>query len=408
MNNHLKNANIETSQDTFHTVFKLHENGEYKKAETLYKELIDQFPDVWQLHFNLGLLYSDLGNHEEALRTYQQGLAIHKDSVDLLYNSAISQKALKNFDEAINSYQKALLLDPDDVDSRFNLAGCYRIMGRDKLSIEHYEKIVQAHPDHLPSLNNLAYVCHKDGQLQTAIELYSKVLALAPDHVGADFMLAALTDTARQAAPEPYIREVFDDFSDHYESKLTEKLHYNLPSQLLKFILSSTSKSRFLSLLDLGCGTGLVGNQFRPHCNLLTGVDLSGRMLELAEEKNIYDALHREELYTFLSQGSSTGYDILIAADVFPYIGDLEHLFALAYRASSADAVFAFSVEVEQIDELPKLQQSGRFAHSDSYIRGISTKAGWQISADEHLQLRMEKDGWIDGCIYGLTKSHLT
>lgn len=46
-----------------------------------------------------------------------------------------------------------------------------------------------------------------------------------------------------------------------------------------------------MKILDLGCGTGLDAQLYRPFAKKLTGVDISPKMVEKAEEKNIYDAL---------------------------------------------------------------------------------------------------------------------
>ena len=48
---------------------------------------------------------------------------------------------------------------------------------------------------------------------------------------------------------------------------------------------------RFGTMLDLGCGTGLAGEAFRPHVDWLEGVDLSPGMIAQARKKTIYDRL---------------------------------------------------------------------------------------------------------------------
>ena len=45
------------------------------------------------------------------------------------------------------------------------------------------------------------------------------------------------------------------------------------------------------TVLDLGCGTGLMGQYLRDNAAQLIGIDLSAAMLEEARNKQIYDAL---------------------------------------------------------------------------------------------------------------------
>lgn len=52
--------------------------------------------------------------------------------------------------------------------------------------------------------------------------------------------------------------------------------------------------------VDLGCGTGLMGPLLRPHTQQLAGVDLSAGMVQKARERGCYDELAVDELVQFL------------------------------------------------------------------------------------------------------------
>jgi predicted TPR repeat methyltransferase len=80
--------------------------------------------------------------------------------------------------------------------------------------------------------------------------------------------------------------------------------------------------SRKLDVLDLGCGTGLVGARFHPLARTLTGIDLSPNMLEVARQRRLYVDLICSELTEFL-QMQTKNFDLAVATDVFLYIGDL-------------------------------------------------------------------------------------
>jgi SAM-dependent methyltransferase len=54
--------------------------------------------------------------------------------------------------------------------------------------------------------------------------------------------------------------------------------------------------ARDIDVLDLGCGTGLLGARLRMLARSLTGVDLSANMIEQARRRNIYDRLVRADL----------------------------------------------------------------------------------------------------------------
>ncbi len=67
-----------------------------------------------------------------------------------------------------------------------------------------------------------------------------------------------------------------------------------------------------LTILDLGCGTGLAGVAFKDVAALLDGVDLSPEMIEKARARKLYDNLIVGDIETALEQTGQ--YDLLLAA----------------------------------------------------------------------------------------------
>lgn len=403
------NADFNALESRLTQACSCHEQGDYHRAEILYRDLIGQYPGIWQLHFNYGLLCDETGRYEEALENYFAGLAINPASEDLHYNIAICQKKLGRIEAAIDSYRRALEIAPDDIDCLYNLAGCYRSQGDDQRAARVYGEILERAPQHLPSLNNLAYVAHKNGDSAGARELYDKILALNPDHVSAEYMRAALSGETRSQPPDSYVKEVFDAFADHYEASLTANLGYELPSTLRDFYQRLLPRNTPERLLDLGCGTGLIGDTFQSFCQSMTGVDISEKMLDAAREKRLYDTLHLSAITDFLTTHPSSSYDLVVSGDVLPYIGDLEELFIGVSRVLTALGHFMFSVEHHSDEVLvPVLQQSGRFAHSQAYVTSVADKTGWQIIGQTLLDLRRERDEWIQGSIYLMSLSSIS
>lgn len=390
-------------------VFTLHENEDLDQAEVLYRQLIEQYPEIWQLHFNCGLLLFESGRLAEALEFYLGGLRINDGNEDLHFNTAICQKELGLIEEAIHSYRRVLDITPDDVDCWYNLAGCYRARRHDELASQIYVKILEDNPRHLPSLNNLAYLAHKKGDNDQARELYEQILEINPEHASADYMRAALSGETRYQPPDSYIKEVFDAFADHYESSLTDHLGYDLPAQLLELYQRLFPGSKPVRLLDIGCGTGLVGDKFRSLCSSITGVDISDKMLAAAREKELYESLHCSEIMEFLSKYQGSRYDLVVSGDVLPYVGELESLFTEVSRVVSGNGHFIYSVEHNpDAAPLPVLQKSGRFAHSRTYITDTAGKAGWHLVTQTLLDLRKERGEWIQGAIYVMARAAIT
>lgn len=225
------------------------------------------------------------------------------------------------------------------------------------------------------------------------------------DYHGARLQLARLGAGARTPAmTEPYVRRLFDQYAGRYDAALTEHLHYRGPAFLRDAVKSALEAlgrpMRFESLLDLGCGTGLVGQVFRPFAARLVGVDLSAAMIARAEAKGDYDRLVVGNLAAFLSDeiAEDEKYDLVLAADVFVYVNDLAPLFVDIVRVLAPRGVAAFTVETHSgagVALLPTL----RFAHGERYLRDAMAVAGLELLALEQAAIRTEKATPVAGLV---------
>jgi predicted TPR repeat methyltransferase len=201
---------------------------------------------------------------------------------------------------------------------------------------------------------------------------------------------------------EPYVRRLFDQYAGRYDAALTEHLHYRGPVLLRDAVTSALERlrrpMRFESLLDLGCGTGLAGQVFRPFAARLVGVDLSAAMIARAEAKGDYDRLVVANLAAFLSDeiAKAAKYDLVVAADVFVYVNDLAPVLADIARVLAPRGVVAFTVETHS-DAGVALLPTLRFAHSEPYLREIIAAAGLKLLALERAAIRTEKGTPVAG-----------
>ena len=93
------------------------------------------------------------------------------------------------------------------------------------------------------------------------------------------------------ALPQAYVARLFDDYAPRFDKHLTKNLGYRAPALIAEALSAVASGRRFASALDLGCGTGLMGEALRGRVDRLTGVDLSAAMIAKARERGVYDEL---------------------------------------------------------------------------------------------------------------------
>ena len=192
--------------------------------------------------------------------------------------------------------------------------------------------------------------------------------------------------------PEEYIISLYSTFADKFDDLLVNKLQYQTPTKLRKLVDQSRSpkeQNNFENCLDLGCGTGLSGLAFRDCANSLVGVDLSPEMIERARQRNCYKQLlvgDLESAFHAKSNWNPPGsFDLVVACDVFVYIGDLDSIFLHVRQNLSLNGMFAFSTEALDEDECSDypfiLHKNARFAHKKSYVENLAREMKFTVNS---------------------------
>jgi predicted TPR repeat methyltransferase len=281
------------------------------------------------------------------------------------------------------------------------------------------------------------------GDLDGAVSLYGETLALAPQWAEAHFALAEVleqlnrhqdacahyTDYLRHAEtdvlgaeirlallgaapvpavlPEPYVRTLFDQYAERFDEALVTKLEYRAPYLLRDAVdRARPAQPGGDRVLDLGCGTGLAGEAFRYRASWLAGVDLSPGMVGMAARKAIYDDLREAEAIQALAE-QTMRYDIVIAADVLVYMGDLVALFGAVRAALQPDGLFAFSLQRTEADNFV-LGRECRYSHHPDYIRQLAEDAGMSVLALDPAVCRLEAGKAVPGMIGVLQRTAAT
>jgi predicted TPR repeat methyltransferase len=216
-------------------------------------------------------------------------------------------------------------------------------------------------------------------------------------------MLAAWTGRTTTTAPSEYVRKLFREYSENFEAHLVGRLKYRAP-RMLRLAVEKVVKPKglFHNAMDLGCGTGLVGVEFRSLAKRLSGIDLSPQMINHAAEKSVYDTLHVGDITRQLSRIRER-FDLFLAADVFIYCGDLCRIFHAVARRAIPGAYFVFSTEDCQEPNFV-LRDTGRYAHSPTYIQDLAKEHGFAVVLHESVSLRKGDTRWARGRVYVLKK----
>jgi predicted TPR repeat methyltransferase len=248
------------------------------------------------------------------------------------------------------------------------------------------------------------------GHKEEAATAWRQCLTLDPnDHFGARLDLARIgAMPAEDATSENFSGTLFDGYADRFDSHLTQALHYNAP-ELIKATLARLCENagrafRFDTVFDLGCGTGLMGEAIRAEAAFLAGCDLSPRMIERARAKTqpngspLYDKLAVAGLTAFLASRPDASADLLLAADVFVYLGELRPAFAQAARVLTRDGLLVFTVQ-SHAGEGVVVGQDRRFAHAEGWLRQRLAETGLDIVLLEAVSTRQDRGVAVPGLL---------
>lgn len=378
----------------------LHDMGRLGEAEHVLAQMVDLAPEDAGAHHSLAAVLHAQDKLEEAAVEYNLAAHIDPTFADAHKYLGAVLLAMGNLEPAEAAIVRAIEHAPLDAHAHV-LCGVVRYrLGRLEQARTAYERALELAPDDVETQYSLAVVESQLGHEPEALAAYRRVLDLAPDHAVARHMTAVLGKEHVSMAPPDYVAEVFDAYADEYEAHMIELLGYRAPGLLGQALRRASLAARFARALDLGCGTGLMGRELRPMVDALHGVDLAARMIEQAGQSGAYDELHVADIGEYLG-ATSHDYDLMTAADVFVYLGDLAPVLAAARQRLRPHGLLVFSVEALEEGEFT-LCSTGRFAHSPAYVHALAAAQGFHVSSSERAVLRYEDEVPVAGLLFVL------
>lgn len=376
--------------------------GRLDEALRSYDRALAIRPDYPEAWCNRAILLQDLGQTADALASAERALAVRGNYADAWRARGNALQSLDRFEEALASYDRALAIDGASAETHCARGTALKRLGRLDPALSGYERALALKPGYATAQHYRANTLRDLGRKEEAVAAYRQALLLGADREQVSFALASLgVGEVPAASPTGYVRDLFDQYAGHFDEHLVEKLGYRTPALLDAAIRSCCTVVKG-DVLDLGCGTGLMGPYLRPLATRLAGVDLSGKMLDKARERGIYDQLECGEIGAYLAT-QREAFDLVAAADVLVYFGDLAPLFGQVRAALRSGGWFCFSVEACEDGDFV-LRPSNRFAHSLDYLRGLAAGAGFEVCEKKAAALRTENGAPVPGYLVVLRK----
>lgn len=351
-----------------------------EQARSLFLQGVDRF---------------EQGRPDEAEACFAASLQALPGRPSTLINLGAARLALGRAEDALAALDEALRHDPARADGWLKRGQVLRVLQRHDEALPCFERAVQLDPSSAEAWSQLGQLRRDAGDAPGAAQAFRRALEQGADPQMHRWFLAALGEApAPEAPPRAYVQTLFDEYAADFEVHV-QALGYHAPALLMQQAAVLRPEG-FQRALDLGCGSGLCGREARALSAAVDGVDLSAEMLALARATGAYDDLVQADLAEHL-RATGRRYDLVVAADVFIYVGALQPVFEGVARVLRPGGLFCFSVERADEGHDLQLRPSLRYAHSERLLRSLAEAHGLRVAALEAGPLRQDQDGVIPG-----------
>jgi predicted TPR repeat methyltransferase len=379
--------------------------GNVKGAFEALRKSVSLAPDWGPGLLELALLLARQNQFNEAVETAEKVALIEPKNLQVLAGVVDIAHRAGHSEMAIRHLRRGLELVPGDVMLRRLLAGDLSGLGQHEESLTLWSALVAENPQAPQSLLGRVQACIAAGKPADAQQNAAVLLGLAPDDAVYQYYAQLARGETPVQQPAELIRPMFDNMAEFYDLHMVRSLKYQLPKQVGDQILARYPEKK-INVLDLGCGTGLLGVCLGRLDGALVGVDLSVKMIEQAARHNVYDRFHTVNLHDALRETPGDLYQVIAALDVFIYAGDVTEAIPNAARvlAPGGMLIFSFETAPEQGADLV-LQPSGRYAHKRSHIEALCKTAGFASVEVRDTELREENHQPVNGFVVTACKA---
>ena len=373
--------------------------GHRHEAADALRKTVELLPEHPAAHQELAEVLLSVPDFDGAVAAAQSVVRLRSGdpAAEFLLGNAL--RAAARLPDAADAYRRALAIKPDYIEAIVHLASVCWMTARADEAVDLARQAVRINPAIATSHYALGMALEKSGRFTEAADAYREAIRLDPSQTNWRFDLAVVSGESPDAMPADFVARLFDEYAPRFEDHLLHGLKYQAPQHLLDVFLAHVpSADRSLDVMDLGCGTGLCGRVLRPIARSLTGVDLSPRMVELSAQTGVYDRVIVGDVTEQL-RAHPESFDLIAAADVLIYLGDLAPVLAAARVALRPGGWIGFTVESQQQGDGFALQRTRRYTHSMPYLQRVTGACELEQIEFRPVTLRVQEHrpvaGWV-------------
>jgi predicted TPR repeat methyltransferase len=373
--------------------------GNIPRAFESMRRSVAMAPDWGPGLLELALLLARQNQFKEAVETAEKVATLEPQNLQVLASVIDIAHRAGHTEMAIRHLRRGLELVPGDPQLTTLLARDLSTIGNHEESISLWGTLITATPQNTEALMGRVHALLAAGKPSQAVADTTALLEIAPGNSVLAYYNAIAHGQTPSRQPIELSQNLFDGMAEIYDQHTVRGLRYQLPKQVGDQILRMFPDKK-LSVLDLGCGTGLLGVCLGRLDGFLIGVDVSTKMIEQAARHNVYDRFHTVNIHDALHETPDAIYEVITALDVFIYTGDLKETIPNAHRILLPGGYLIFSCEAapENGPDLALLD-ANRYAHKRSHVEALCKAAGFVRVDIEDTVLRYENNTPVQGYV---------
>lgn len=173
-----------TADGLFERAVRAQQTGDPARAESLYRQLLDEEPDHAPALYQLGLLKRECGDFAAAAISIRRAIELDASIPRYYVNLGLVLADLGDA-AAIDCYRQALRLDPEFPDALKQMGLVLKDQKAFAEAAECFRRVLGRYPNEVDAHNNLGNLLRKDGLLAEAEVCYRQALRIKPDHASA-------------------------------------------------------------------------------------------------------------------------------------------------------------------------------------------------------------------------------
>ena len=206
-----------------------HQAGRYEDAVELIRQALATKPDYPEAHNNLGNAFQRLGRQEDAATAYGKAIEARPDHTEAYNNLGIVLREQDKLDEAVAAHATALELNPNNPKARNNLGIVLKLQGKLDDAVAEYEQAIAIKPDYAQAYTNLGNALRDQDKLEAALVAHEKAVALTPDsaEMHANLGMSLMEEGRLEDSLKAYDRalELTPDYAEAHWGKGAALLH---------------------------------------------------------------------------------------------------------------------------------------------------------------------------------------